>query len=88
MEGDAQHVITDMKKGITYWSLGGCLIQDACTIINSLSEWPIQHVHREANLVAHKLAKNSLVIDNDVYDMELTPNCISQDVILDISTNF
>lgn len=67
------------------WSVGGCIIQDACTLLNSYAVWSIQHVHREANMVAYKLAKNSLVIDNDVYDLESTPLCIWKDVMLDIS---
>lgn len=65
-------------------SQGGCLIQDAKTLLNKFAIWLINHVCREANSVAYKLAKDAPNLVEDLYDLESTvPECILQDVMLD-----
>lgn len=79
VEGDASQVVLELRQGKDNWSQGGCLIQDAGILLNSFANWSTHHVYREANMVAHKLAKHILSLDNDVYELESIPLCIWQD---------
>lgn len=43
------------------WNRYGNLIEDSKTLLNSISSWRAHHVQREANSVAHFLAKEALL---------------------------
>lgn len=45
--------------------LGGLLIEDAQSILKSLTSWSIVHTNRNANMTAHRLIK---VVDLDLDD--------------------
>jgi hypothetical protein len=64
------------------WLCYGQIIEDIKLSLGSLRCWTIRHVKREANLVAHGLAKNATRnFDIQVW-LEEPPSCIL-DVILE-----
>lgn len=73
LEGDALQVVMGLWQSKEDWSQGGCLIQDARTIMNTFDVWSINRVCREANTAAHKLAKDALNLVENVYDLENVP---------------
>jgi hypothetical protein len=52
-------------------------------VLGSLRNWNIGHVKREANFVAHGLAKNAIRISMDIVWLEELLNCIRDIVILE-----
>lgn len=76
VEGDALQVVSSLQHDKIDQSQGGCLIQDARCLLNSFAIWSIKHVYRKANVVAHKLVKNSLSLEMDRYDIEMVPHYI------------
>ncbi|XP_042969118.1 uncharacterized protein LOC122301808 [Carya illinoinensis] len=75
-EGDSKHVVNLLLSKEVDWSMGGCLVEDARKILNSSIRWTASHVKREANKAAHQLAKSALEESEDVYDIEVCPQCI------------
>lgn len=65
------------------WSLGGILIQDARSVLNSFATWLASHVKREANQMAHLLAKDVLKLEFDMYTLEYVSDCIEHVVNMD-----
>lgn len=49
------------------------LIDDTKKMLNSFAVWSVNHVKREANKVAHNLAQNSLLMNENLYDLEEIP---------------
>lgn len=84
VEGDTHKVISGLQNAKTDWSQGICLIQDTRCLLSSFEERSIKYVYREANMVAHELAKNSPSLNMDLYDVEMVRQCIWQDVLLDV----
>ncbi|XP_040987715.1 uncharacterized protein LOC121235436 [Juglans microcarpa x Juglans regia] len=74
--GDSKQVVDQMNQDSPNWSIGGCLISDAKTVLNSAVVWSISHVYREANMVAHRLAQAAFECIEDMYDIEICPYCI------------
>ncbi|XP_042958141.1 uncharacterized protein LOC122293703 [Carya illinoinensis] len=48
------------------WSFEGCLIEDAKRVLNLSINWTVSHVHREANMATHQLAKVATEMAEDV----------------------
>ena len=48
----------------------GNLIEDVRILMKQFSRCTVQHVRRTANEAAHLLAKNALLIDEDLYHVE------------------
>jgi hypothetical protein len=57
--------VNALLKDEDCWSLYGQVINDARVKLNGLGEWEIVHVRREANVVAHNLARLALTMDED-----------------------
>ncbi|KAF5468835.1 hypothetical protein F2P56_012951 [Juglans regia] len=85
LEGDSKQVVDQLNQDSSNWSIGGCLISDAKTILNSAAVWSISHVYREANMAAHRLAKTAFECTEDVYDIEICPSCILHVVTKEMS---
>jgi fatty acid desaturase len=49
--------LLNLPKQRRFWSLYGQLIEDTKTVLNSLQQWYVGHIKREANEVAHRLTK-------------------------------
>jgi hypothetical protein len=75
-------VVNAMNIESPNWSKMGHLIDEIKEVLGKLRSWRIEHVKRDANFVAHILAREvfSCVIDK-VWDEEIS-NCI-----YDILTN-
>ncbi|XP_035546735.1 uncharacterized protein LOC118348703 [Juglans regia] len=80
LEGDSKQVVDQMNQDSPNWSLGGCLISDAKEILNLAAIWSISHAYREANMAAHMLAQAAYECTEDMYDIEICPACICQDI--------
>ncbi|XP_042958050.1 uncharacterized protein LOC122293561 [Carya illinoinensis] len=76
LEGDAKWVVDGLQSKAMDWSLGGCLIEDAKRVLNSSVNWTASHVHREANMAAHQLAKVATEMVEDVSELERCPSCV------------
>lgn len=64
------------KEGKADWIQGGCLIQDARLLLNTLPGLFIMYIENPSNMVAHNLAKNNLSLASDIYDLKMIPQCI------------
>jgi hypothetical protein len=57
IEGDALEIVQALLLQESCWSRYGFLVEDTRTLLNSFQSWQVSHVRREANEVAHRLAK-------------------------------
>ncbi|XP_042983177.1 uncharacterized protein LOC122312594 [Carya illinoinensis] len=76
MEGETQKVINILRNEVTDWSQGRLLIEEAKSILNSCPTWSANHVKKEANKAACTLARNALLLYEDLYELEEIPSCI------------
>ncbi|XP_059455112.1 uncharacterized protein LOC132185342 [Corylus avellana] len=60
LEGDAKQITEAIKDEGQNLSLLGQLIKDVRFGLNAIPMWNVEHVHREANKAAHRLAKLAL----------------------------
>ncbi|XP_042962408.1 uncharacterized protein LOC122296670 [Carya illinoinensis] len=84
IEGDSKRVINLMHGMEKNWSMGGLLVEDAKNILSSIGNWKATHVYLEGNKAVHKIAKSTLNLDEDVYDIEECPLCIQSNVIAEL----
>lgn len=56
---------------------------DARNMLNYFAVQYVLHVNREANHVAHRLAKNAINLDTNLYELETTPAYIKYVVLSD-----
>ncbi|GLT54215.1 hypothetical protein SLA2020_274320 [Shorea laevis] len=63
LKGVALKIVQALQKEeqVQVWNRYGNLIEDSKTLLNSISSWRAHHVQREANSVAHFLAKEALL---------------------------
>lgn len=59
------------------------LVNDAISLLKSFALWSAGHIKREANFVAHFLAKHAISLVEDIVVLECIPNCIKHLAILD-----
>ncbi|XP_042958120.1 uncharacterized protein LOC122293670 [Carya illinoinensis] len=78
LEADSLHVVEKLEKPVEDWSIGGLIVKDTRNVLKSFVSWSVCHTKRDANMVAHKLAKDALLSDYDQYDLEEIPICIKQ----------
>ncbi|XP_042974832.1 uncharacterized protein LOC122306468 [Carya illinoinensis] len=83
-EGDSLKVVEGMQKKAKDWSQGGLIIEDTKLLLQDLVRWKFCHTKRDSNMAAHLLAKNALLNDCDLYELEEIPPCIRRAVILDV----
>jgi hypothetical protein len=58
-------------------------VEDIKSVLSNLRRWTINHIKREANSVAHELAKEATRKDMDHVWIEEVPSCIVETVILE-----
>ncbi|XP_042974783.1 uncharacterized protein LOC122306422 [Carya illinoinensis] len=78
LKGDSLQVVQKLQKLVEDWSIGGLIVEDTRKVLKSFISWSVCHTKRDANMIAHKLAKDALLSDYDLYDLEEIPNCIKQ----------
>jgi ribonuclease HI len=76
LEGDAKQIIDAIRAKDGNDSMIGHLIDDVRQSLRGISRWQVNHVLREANRVAHELAKLALKKENDNVWVEECPSCI------------
>lgn len=55
----------------------GMLVSDIRSELQKFQQWSVHHVRRDANVIAHLLAKDALhIYDAIVLEMETFPPCI------------
>ena len=70
-----------MRKEENCWRRYGILLNDAEDLIRSCQQWEVNHVTREDNGAAHRLAKMALLIGEDQKWSETFPECIRNIVL-------
>ena len=85
LEGDSISIVNVLRSSVPNWSPFGQIIEDACGILFSRRSWDVMHVKREANMVAHFLAKNAILTSQEEVWMEGCPPCIFS--IIDLELN-
>jgi ribonuclease HI len=83
LEGDAKQVVEAVNSLTSSWSKYGHLIDDIRRMLQSFTRWKCNFVHREANEAAHRLAKAATMDVNDKIWRNITPNCISDIVLME-----
>jgi hypothetical protein len=61
-------------------------VEDTRCMLMMIPRWRCRFVHREANEVAHRLAKAAITYVNDRIWRDYTPYCISDVVLIKFST--
>jgi hypothetical protein len=83
LEGDAAKQIIDaIQEKDRQDSMIGHLIDDVRLSLNNIPECKVDHVHREANRVAHGLTKLALKSGNETVWLEECP-CIRDILLID-----
>jgi hypothetical protein len=60
LEGDALHVVNDVKSQGQNWSRYGHIIDEIREVLNCMQSWQIDHVRKVVNSDAHVLAKTAV----------------------------
>lgn len=60
LEGEALQVIKILRQEAEDYSEGGCIINDARSLLNSFANWFIQYSKKSCNVAAHLLAQNAI----------------------------
>ncbi|XP_059456541.1 uncharacterized protein LOC132186577 [Corylus avellana] len=81
VEGVAKQITDAIQDEGQNHSLLGRLIDDVRLGLNAIPKLKVEHVNREANKVAHRLAKLALTQANDIVWLEEGPLCI-RDIVL------
>ncbi|XP_059462058.1 uncharacterized protein LOC132191056 [Corylus avellana] len=77
LEGDALEIVQALRMEGSCWSRYEHLINDAKILIQKFQFWEVDHVKREANEVAHILAKKALACGTTQFCEEHILDCIS-----------
>jgi ribonuclease HI len=83
LEGDSMGVVQSLTGDAQCWAQAGQLIDDTKRILYDCSSWKVQHVHREANTAADRLAKTALQLVEEHQWIASTPLCIQNIVMFD-----
>lgn len=81
-QGDSLLVVSALRKAASCWSSYGQLIDDTKIRLHSLQFYEVRHTRRDANKVAHRLAKATLL---NSLDYVLTEECLCyiQSIVFD-----
>ncbi|XP_041026926.1 uncharacterized protein LOC121267121 [Juglans microcarpa x Juglans regia] len=63
-EGDALIIINDVKDNVECWTWYGQVVEDVKRSLEEMLHWELQFVCREGNMIAHKLARYALNLEN------------------------
>lgn len=86
LESDLLQIVTALNGASMDMSLIGPIIEDAKVFLFSIAEATTSHIRRQANFVAHRLARFALHSGGDNIWVEETPSLISDLVEEDNST--
>ncbi|XP_041015991.1 uncharacterized protein LOC121258495 [Juglans microcarpa x Juglans regia] len=75
-EGDSKQVVHGINGAAEDWSTVGLIYQDIKKLLGTYLSWSVCHVPRQANTVAHCLAKSSLDLSEDSIHVEDYPQYI------------
>ncbi|XP_042944640.1 uncharacterized protein LOC122278525 [Carya illinoinensis] len=81
LEGDSQVVVKDTNSNADIWANYGVVIEDIRSLLKDNMSWSVNFIHREANNVAHSLAKMALTCDEEIVWMEEGPPQIMNAVL-------
>jgi ribonuclease HI len=86
LEGDAQQVVNDVNSRTPNHDVAGHFVEGIIMEMQGLREVSISHVGRDANNVAHQLAKDASTKEIDYVWLEDCPNFILHAVLREISS--
>jgi ribonuclease HI len=78
LEGDAKNVADALRSLEANWSKSGHINADAKLLLHDFIHWEINYASREANFVAHNLAKLAAFLGLGRQWVDEIPNCISE----------
>ena len=81
LEGDSMEVVQSLQGEEQSWAQAGHLIEDTKRNLGAYRSWKVQHVRREANTAADRLAKTALQLVKEHQWVGSTPLCI-QDILM------
>lgn len=81
LESGTQIVIKAVQSKEAIATEYGVLIEDIRKLLFEREDWKIRFVHREANMVAHSLAKLALSIEKEKVWLEECPSQIFSSVL-------
>ncbi|XP_042956302.1 uncharacterized protein LOC122292147 [Carya illinoinensis] len=81
VEGESQKEINILRYEVTDWSQGDLIIEEAKDVLSSCLSWSANLAKKEANNAACILAKNALLMCEDVYELEEISNCTLSTVL-------
>jgi ribonuclease HI len=76
LEGDSLEVVNAINEDRSSRRKYGHILDDIKMVLSSLRSWEVMHVKREANMVAHNLAKEASKLQTDRTWIEDCPLCI------------
>jgi hypothetical protein len=85
LEGDTIQIVQTQKNEGTNWCRYCLLIENARFMLNSLHLWSVNHVKREANVLAHRQAKEALSLMDEQIHMTNDSHCIVALVTIECS---
>ena len=74
VEGDSKVIINSIKGGNMTHSTFGHILQDITFLCSFFSHVSFQHIKRQGNCVAHKLARRAITNPLDVWMESLPPD--------------
>lgn len=77
LEGDALQIVQAFQSKDTKLTSFGSSIVDAKGLFDYAAEWKVNYVKREANMVAHHLAKGVVHCIHEIVDIDYVDPCIS-----------
>ncbi|KAF5441798.1 hypothetical protein F2P56_036997 [Juglans regia] len=81
LEGDSKVVVNATISGEEIEAEYGNIIEDVRRVINGRLNWGIRFIYREANCIAHKLAKLAINSSNERVWIEDSPIEIKNDLL-------
>ncbi|XP_059446647.1 uncharacterized protein LOC132178216 [Corylus avellana] len=85
LEGDAKSIIEAVKSGEPDDSATGQLTADIRSMVGAIPDWEMIHTRREANQVAHCLARAAIIHSMDKVWLYDPPDCIRDHLQADLS---
>ncbi|XP_042973040.1 uncharacterized protein LOC122304840 [Carya illinoinensis] len=81
LEGDSQVVVKDTNDNVDIWADYVVIIEDTRRLMKNNMSWSVNFIHREANNLAHSLAKMALTCAEEIVWMEEAPPQIMSSVL-------
>lgn len=76
--GDAKAIVEGVNSDEQDWSKKGNIIDGIRSTVQGFTHWTFSHFHREANQVAHELARLAITQNRDELWFSNPPNCIQR----------